>query len=234
MSFLSEAGFNVITLEQFINFREENENPPENSLIITFDDGTRDNYLVAFPILNEFKFSGVFFLVTDYINETKVFSWLTPEEHAIASSQDNQEYWRSLNNNDILEMSAEGACFGSHTKSHCNLTSLESNERIHELEDSKMYLEKLLNKQVKCFAYPYGKMNKAIQRSVQKSGYKSAVSLIPGSNTVHTNPYALRRILIYGQDSLSTFKRKVEGYYDWTVFLLPVYNIGRWIVDKFA
>ncbi len=54
--------FNVVTMEQVIDSVKRNIALPENSLLLTFDDGYIDNYTFAFPILEEFKMQGSFFI----------------------------------------------------------------------------------------------------------------------------------------------------------------------------
>jgi peptidoglycan/xylan/chitin deacetylase (PgdA/CDA1 family) len=66
---------NVISLNALIGYLKDKENPPPRSIIITFDDGWRDNYLFAFPILKKYDLPVTIFLSTDYIGTSKTF-WL--------------------------------------------------------------------------------------------------------------------------------------------------------------
>ena len=54
--------FNVISMEQVIAAVQNGETLPENALLLTFDDGYIDHYTYAFPLLEEFKFQGSFFI----------------------------------------------------------------------------------------------------------------------------------------------------------------------------
>jgi len=221
MAFLSQNGFNVITLEQFIDYRNENKKLPPKTVIITFDDGYRDNYLNAFPILEKHNFKATFFVVTDYINSDEIFHWLQLGEQSLFHFQENRQYWLPLSQQSILDMSAQGACFGSHTKTHCCLSDVDENRVMEELNGSREYLEKILLKPVRCFSYPYGGMNKSVGGLVKAGGYRAAVTTKRGGNSLKSEPLQLRRIAIYGQDSLDKFVRIVEGAYDWFEYLLP-------------
>ncbi len=72
MRYLREH-FNVITLDQLIGCLKDKKRLPPCSVVITFDDGWRDNYLFAFPILRKYDLPAAVFLSTDYIGTSKMF-----------------------------------------------------------------------------------------------------------------------------------------------------------------
>jgi peptidoglycan/xylan/chitin deacetylase (PgdA/CDA1 family) len=74
MKFVSR-NFNVISFNQLARLERERRAWPERALIITFDDGYRDNYLNAFPVLREMGLSAAIFLAVAHINEAKLFWW---------------------------------------------------------------------------------------------------------------------------------------------------------------
>src|SRR3982751_1502113 len=67
--------FNVISFKQLAEFESEKRQWPERALIITFDDGYRDNYVNAFPVLREMGFSATVFLAVGHIGAAKLFWW---------------------------------------------------------------------------------------------------------------------------------------------------------------
>ncbi len=215
MAFLARGNYNIITLEQLIDYRDNNREPPPKTIIMTFDDGYRDNYVNAFPSLQRYNLKGTFFLVTDYIDRDRIFSWLKLDEKSLAHSQQSRQYWMPLSREEILSMSAQGACFGSHTKSHCHLNEIDPSKVGEELVGSREYLEEILATPVRCFGYPYGEVSKSVKALVKVAGYHSAVGTKWGSNTLKSDFLELRRITIEGKDSLGRFSRKVDGAYDW-------------------
>lgn len=54
--------FNVVRMEQVIDAASNNTSLPENSMLLTFDDGYIDNYTYAMPLLEEYGFQGSFFI----------------------------------------------------------------------------------------------------------------------------------------------------------------------------
>lgn len=54
--------FNIVSMEQVLDAIDGISDLPENALLLTFDDGYIDNYTFAFPVLEEFKIQGSFFI----------------------------------------------------------------------------------------------------------------------------------------------------------------------------
>ncbi len=224
MAYLSENGFNIITLEQFIDYKDKNIEPPPKTLIITFDDGWRDNYVNALPLLEKYNFRASFFIATDYIDSDEVFSWLTLSKQSIMLSRENKAYWLPLSRQDILEMKARGASFGSHTKTHCSLSDVDESRAMEELRGSKDKLEEILSEPVRCFSYPFGDVAKSAKSLCQTAGYRAIVGGKVRGNTLKSDFLELRRITIYREDSFNKFKRNVEGAYDWCGYLQPPFR----------
>ncbi len=74
--------YNVISLDEYINFCNKKEKSPKNSIIITIDDGYKSNYTLAYPIFREFDIPATIFLTTDFI-DNKNFLWVDRLEYAI-------------------------------------------------------------------------------------------------------------------------------------------------------
>jgi peptidoglycan/xylan/chitin deacetylase (PgdA/CDA1 family) len=72
MGYLREHS-NVISLDQLVNCLRDKKRLPPRSVVITFDDGWRDNYLFAFPILRKYDLPAAVFLSTDYIGTSRIF-----------------------------------------------------------------------------------------------------------------------------------------------------------------
>jgi peptidoglycan/xylan/chitin deacetylase (PgdA/CDA1 family) len=108
---------------------------------------------------------------------------------------------------------------------------VEESKAIEELRGSREYLEGILSKPVSYFSYPFSRANKNVKELVRTAGYRAAVIGI-GANTLSSDFLELRRIEILRQDSISKFKRKVEGAYDWYPYLLSILIFVRRILYK--
>jgi peptidoglycan/xylan/chitin deacetylase (PgdA/CDA1 family) len=65
---LLTKNFNVISINDALNNLKDNKPLPEKSMLVTFDDGYRDNYLNAFPVLKKYKVPAAIFLTSDLID----------------------------------------------------------------------------------------------------------------------------------------------------------------------
>ncbi len=75
MKFLAEEDHNVISLEDFVERMGNGKKLPKNSIVITFDDGYKDNFFYAYPILKKYKLPATFFLTTGFLDNKTVPWW---------------------------------------------------------------------------------------------------------------------------------------------------------------
>ena len=117
---------------------------------------------------------------------------------------------RMLNWDEVIEMSRSGIDFGSHTQSHSILSKISLEQIKTELLNSKQLIEKHIDKKVKAFAYPNGRegdFNNDCFNILDVTGYKYAVTTIPGNNYIHTNPFQLHRISIWDSNPVDFLGR---------------------------
>ncbi|MFC1966413.1 polysaccharide deacetylase family protein [Chloroflexota bacterium] len=62
--------YNIISFEDFMQYIQKGKELPKNSVIITFDDGYKDNYANAYPILKRYSIPATIFLATGYIGSS--------------------------------------------------------------------------------------------------------------------------------------------------------------------
>jgi peptidoglycan/xylan/chitin deacetylase (PgdA/CDA1 family) len=122
---------------------------------------------------------------------------------------------RGLSWSEMREMAAGGIEFGSHTASHCSLTSVSGEMLDYELHQSRKRLEEELGTQVTAVAYPFGgasSFNKAVIEGVRRAGYRVAVSYLSGVNSLAApHRYALRRQHVELGTSRSYFEAIVNA-----------------------
>jgi peptidoglycan/xylan/chitin deacetylase (PgdA/CDA1 family) len=102
---------------------------------------------------------------------------------------------------EIEEMARKNIVFGAHTVTHPILTRMSLAEAVEEILASKATIERHLRVPVRLFAYPnggYEDMNAAIKRVLKAAGFLCAVTTLWGNNTMHTDPYELRRVRAWG------------------------------------
>lgn len=203
MVFLKKEGFIFYTVSEMIEHYRENSSFPSRGLAITFDDGWKDNYDNAFPILREFDIKATIFLISSCLGQVSV--------KAQSEGEGAREHL-SLEN--VLEMSEHGIEFGSHTLNHRLLDRIPLDEVKTEVEESKRDIEEMLNKPCKVLAYPGGHYNESARNAVEEAGYIAAFSTTYGP-TDHFDPHAMNRTEILRRDRfLYQFARKVKPLVD--------------------
>jgi len=68
MKFISE-NYKTLTSDEFKNYKKGKIGVPKNSVLITFDDGWRDNLEFAYPILKKYNLKATLFIITGWIDE---------------------------------------------------------------------------------------------------------------------------------------------------------------------
>ena len=172
-------------------------------IILTFDDGYVDNYTYAFPILKEFGFKSVIYLVSnrtynkwdvDLTNEKKFYMMDLP-------------MLKEMRDSKIIE-------FGGHTLSHPRLSELDDVEMSKEIIEDKKLTESKLNIKLNSFAYPYGDLDERAKKIVKECGYKFGVATDSGSYCLSDDLFEIRRIGIFPTITNFGYKRKIKGNYN--------------------
>ncbi len=160
IKFLKQLNFETIEFDEI-------DKAKKNSLIITFDDGYKDNVTNALPILKKYNYKATCFVVSDLIGKSNVWD----------KNYKNYIYKELLSRNDILEWKKSGMKIGSHTKNHINITKIKNENINDEIITSKKVIEELIGCEINSFSYPYGKVNKITADKVS-SIYKYAVTTV--------------------------------------------------------
>lgn len=183
MKYLKDNGYFTLTTDEFNDYILNNKAIPEKSVLITFDDGYRDNYTLAYPILKENSQNATIFIITDTFNSSS-----------------------NLSKDQILEMYDNGVDFASHTTQHQALNEFSYEDQLKILKESKKALENLLEKDIVTFAYPYSKYNADTDRAVNDAGYTVAFDLDGGITYQNNDPIHLDRQYVNGNYNLEQFK----------------------------
>ena len=115
-----------------------------------------------------------------------------------------------MNSAELRNLLQAGMEVGSHSVSHRRFTELDAHQCDLEAIDSKASLEALLGTEIRSFAYPYGAFNSECALAVQRAGYSSACTTLPGWALRDEDPYRLRRLTIFNTDSATTLARKLS------------------------
>jgi peptidoglycan/xylan/chitin deacetylase (PgdA/CDA1 family) len=189
-------------------------------VVITFDDGLRDYYTHAFPVLRSAGMASTVFLTTGYIDGR--FPTGVP----------------CLRSAEVKQLAQQGVEFGSHTVSHSRLVDLSIRELERELADSKSHVEDLIGSPVGLFSYPYRfpQERMTFQRSLRErllaNGYSAGVTTVVGRAAASDDALFLPRIPANDCDDDTLLRAKLEGAYDWLGPPQMVYKRSRALLAK--
>jgi len=189
--------------------QDEAEHDPESPItphvVITFDDGFRDFYTEAFPVLREHGFSATMYLPTGFIgDQLRCFK----SRECLAWSE-------------IRELHRAGIEFGSHTVHHPELVDLPWPEIQSEISDSKSQIETHIGNRVRGFAYPYAFPQTRrdfvgqFKDLLMAGGYETCVTTQIGRHRPGADPLQIKRLPVNSDDDGKLFQAKLEGGYDW-------------------
>lgn len=160
-------------------------------LVVTFDDGFRNQAANAAPLLREAGFSACFFLITGLVgaDADHVRDFCRSRLH-LPRSVDAMD-WDDAHR--LLELGHE---VGSHTRTHPNLARVDAGALHDELAGSREELEQRLGRAVRHVSAPYGNATSfapTVSQAASESGYASCASALRGINVAGADVYALRR-----------------------------------------
>jgi peptidoglycan/xylan/chitin deacetylase (PgdA/CDA1 family) len=191
MKELKDKNIAVIPMQDFLAWRRGEKAIPPKSAIITFDDGWKSQYEVAWPILKKFNYPVTLFIYTEGIR---------PGHFSGGESMT----WEML-----AEMRDAGVDIQDHTATHSDLRkpydkiakkklSPEEYEQWldKEIVGSKQMIEQKLGVKVNCFAVPYGFHNDHIRDVCMKAGYEALFTVYGQPITFHTPLNSVGRYLM--------------------------------------
>ena len=197
LKYLSKSGYKSISFNEI----NKNINKP---IIITFDDGYKDNLINALPILKKYNYVSTCFVVSDFIGRSNKWD----EGHK------NFVYKELLTKNDLVEWLNHGMSLGSHGKSHMSLTTLNDQQVKHEIFNSKNIIQDYIGSNVDSFSYPFGKINNFSANTV-KEVYKFGVTTVRSRfNTLKHKKFFIPRIHMSNDLSKLKIFLKLKTFYE--------------------
>jgi len=181
MDYLQQKGYQVVDLDEMLT-GIKNNSLPKKAVVLTFDDGYRDFYENAYPVLKEKNFKATLFVISQYVGGERYVSW-----------------------EQLREMMASGlVLLGDHTLNHPSLPSLSKEQEFNQIVSAKKIIEENTGAKVSFFAYPYGSSNANAKQVLKENGFLGAVTTVSGETQCLGLPYDWQRIRI-GAASLSRY-----------------------------
>ncbi|MBI4785103.1 MAG: polysaccharide deacetylase family protein [Oscillatoriophycideae cyanobacterium NC_groundwater_1537_Pr4_S-0.65um_50_18] len=185
LNLIRENGLTPISLDQLTEHLATGVPLPEKPILLTFDDGYKGHYEHVYPLLKQYGYPAVFAIYPDKVGTNIGRSSMSWEQ--------------------LQEMAADPlVTIASHSFTHPeDLTVLPDDRLRYEIVESKRVLESRLGITLKYFVYPIGKNDERVQRWVQMTGYKAALTMDDTVNKFAGESESLLSIDRIGQSNLA-------------------------------
>lgn len=193
--------------------RTEPLRPGTRSVIVTFDDGWASFLESALPELQCREIPATLFAVSDFLDGD--------DQHLPIERLVSEQELRSLDPRLVT--------VGSHSATHSVMTVLPEPEARREVRESRATLEKILERPVKLFCFPYGRFNEALIEMCREAGYTRVFTGLPFVALSDPQEFATGRIRVDPGDWPLEFHLKLMGAYTW----MPLATTFKsWIVSN--
>jgi len=189
LQYLQAQGYQSLLLADIYETLTTGKPLPEKPIVLTFDDGYKDAYTDALPLLQKYGFVGEFFLLA------------TPAHYEAP----NYLTWA-----DVRAMAEVGMSMQAHGRDHYDLTGRNYEFLVYQILGAKEAVEAHSEQPVRFFCYPSGRYDAATIAVVESASYWGAVTTAWGTELRLNNRYTWPRIRVKGNWSLDNFAHVME------------------------
>jgi len=236
--------YNIISLKDYIKSKKlgKVDKLPHKSLIITFDDGFKNNHKLK-PILEKYKIPVTIFLCTGIVGTRRHFWWKNiidknmreslkniPDEKRLEilkkfGFEEKKEFKdrQSLSKSEIEEMK-NVVDFQSHTMFHPILTKCSTERVYKEISQSKIDLENNYGLRVYGLSYPNGNCSDREISIAKEMGYECGLTVDLGFNSQDTDLFRLKRIHIDDDVDTNELLVRVSGLLGYIIRFGKIWN----------
>jgi len=208
LKILKKCGYSFLSVRDLVLIREGKMSFPHRAAVIYFDDGLKDVFLNAYPILKEMGIPAIIFPVVDFMERKATY----PDMEGKSGGRDIFLSWEELKKmGDIFEL-------GTHTLTHRKLGALNEKDVSREFSESKRIIEENTGGRVVASSYPKSNFTKQVQNLVRCEGFLASFGNGRGINTKQ-ELFFLKKIPIGPDDSMIDFKVKISIWYPLIRFL---------------
>jgi peptidoglycan/xylan/chitin deacetylase (PgdA/CDA1 family) len=189
---IQSKGYTTITMGDLISYLDREVNPPQKSVVITFDDGY-ENQMQAFSLLEQYHMYATFYIIDGgpksnwCIGAGRQYNLPSQPPGGCGDGYLTWDQVRQLDKSGLIDI-------GFHTIDHPDLITLSPDEQWYEINSGKSIIESELGHPVYDFAYPYGDFDATTISLVERAGFRSAVTTVPGVDQSYGSQYTLHRI----------------------------------------
>ncbi len=189
LQYLQAQGYHTVLLADIYATLTTGKPLPEKPIVLTFDDGYKDAFTDALPLLQKYGFVGEFFVLA------------TPAHY---------EAPQYLTWADIRAMADAGMSMQAHGRDHYDLTNRSYDFLVYQILGAREAVEAHTEHPVRFFCYPSGRYDAATLAVVESAGYWGAVTTAWGTELRLDNRYTWPRIRVKGAWSVDYFAHVLQ------------------------
>ena len=176
MKALKDRGITVIGMQDLLAWKRGEKNIPPRCAVISFDDGWKSQYEVAWPILKKYGYPITLFIYTEGVRGGTLGGGEAATWEQLADMRDNgvDIEAHSATHQDLREGHTIMVASPGAKRAKKKLTGAEYEEWMqNEVVGCKQLLEQRLAIKVNCFAVPFGNYNDHVKDVALKAGYEA-------------------------------------------------------------
>ena len=199
LAFLARNGYHSITLSDLDAALTTQKPLPPKPVVLTFDDGYKDNLTTALPLLQKYKMVATVFPIACWVGKEN--KW----------ENFNKQLTTTMNWDELHSWLAAGMEIGAHTANHPFLSHCDRQELATELQVSKNMLTEKLGIKIDYLCYPYGDFDAETKIAAKQAGYRMALAIFDHVPLWSPDLLALPRIPIPAKQKMWEFRLKVSS-----------------------
>ncbi len=190
MKMLKDRGITVISMQDLLAWKRGEKNIPPRCAVITFDDGWKSQYEVAWPILKKLGYTFTMFIYTEGVAGASLGGGQAVTWEMLGDMRDNgiDIEAHSATHQDLREGHTVMVMEPDRKRTKKKLTGAEYEQWVqNEVVGCKTLLEQRLGIRINCFAVPFGNYNDHVKEIARNAGYE-AMFTVYGQPITWTSP----------------------------------------------
>lgn len=211
MAFLHRSGYQTLFIDELASYLQGTGPAPTRAVALTFDDGYRDNYRIAFPILKKFGLKATIFVVTGWMAENRAAATSADQPLTHRQCQELADRGRAadmaLTWEEARKMEASGFIrIESHTHAHVKNLFRDPETLKSNLTLSQSTFLKQLGRTSSILCWPGGRYSGQSLAIARGAGFSVFCTTRRGINIPGSDPERLKRVTV--KDSGPAWLRK--------------------------